>query len=389
MLSEEEILNTTVVHILSDIYDSDKVTFVKSLSSIINTSNSKNVVILPNSVLSGNLRRNGSEVIRLNSDAKNKRALLAEIKTAIKSKVPGGSNTIIHNHEYQFSKEIQYVCKQMNIHSTHTLFTKPKPETFLNTLLGRSKYFSNNFDVCTISEELETYCLQNYRAFISTISVIPVELAISNNPVPHERIIALAKSWGILDQPSIILLTQEFYGNRLWETHVIELGKILETFQEEQSVQLIILDNNKENLLREKFQETLTSMNLLRFVNPVSECSDFEAALSIASLYLDLSPFPPESSSILQKCAENGRLCIAWKHGANIEVFSDRSIENLVEPFNFTIFAQKIREFLLFSKENTKSRDENFKRSVREKYARGAVESALFKFYNKALAKKA
>ena len=33
MLSEEEILNTTVVHILSDIYDSDKVTFVKSLSS--------------------------------------------------------------------------------------------------------------------------------------------------------------------------------------------------------------------------------------------------------------------------------------------------------------------------------------------------------------------
>ena len=104
MLSEEEILNTTVVHVLSDIYDSDKVTFVKSLSSIINTSNSKNVVILPNSVLSGNLRRNGSEVITLNSDVKNKRAFLAEIKTAIKSKVPGGSNTIIHNHEYQFSK---------------------------------------------------------------------------------------------------------------------------------------------------------------------------------------------------------------------------------------------------------------------------------------------
>ena len=118
MLSEDEILNTTVVHVLSDIYDSDKVTFVKSLSSIINTSNSKNVVILPNSVLSSNLRRNGSEVITLSSDVKNKRALLADIKTAIKSKVPAGSNTIIHNHEYQFSKEIQYskgVLKESNI----------------------------------------------------------------------------------------------------------------------------------------------------------------------------------------------------------------------------------------------------------------------------------
>ncbi len=102
--------------------------------------------------------------------------------------------------------------------------------------------------------------------------------------------------------------------------------------------------------MRDKFHETITRLGLLNFINPVRECTDFEAAVSVASLYLDLSPYPPENSTILQKCAEQGRLCIAWKHGANIEAFPETLSGNLVEPFNFTVFAQKIREFCFFRK---------------------------------------
>ena len=123
-------------------------------------------------------------------------------------------------------------------------------------------------------------------------------------------------------------------------------------------------------------------------INPVRECPDFEAAVSIASLYLDLSPSPPENSIILQRCAEQGRLCIAWKHGANIEAFPKALEDNLIEPFNFTVFAQKIREFLFIGKERAKFLEDEGKKYVREKYSYQAVESALFELYNKTLDKR-
>ena len=62
MLSSEKQNNLSVIHVLSDIYDSDKVNFIKSISDIIVEAGFSNTVILPNSVLAGNLKRNGSEV---------------------------------------------------------------------------------------------------------------------------------------------------------------------------------------------------------------------------------------------------------------------------------------------------------------------------------------
>lgn len=387
MLSNIEQKNFKIIHILSDIYDSDKVDFVKSISEILSAADFENSIILPKSVLAGNLKRSGSETIILKMEIRNKKGLLNEIKTIIKKHSRQSSNLLVHNHESGISKEIQDFCKKNNIHSAHSIFSKPKGETLIRKALGRSSLFVKEMNISTTSEELKKYLLRNYTTFISSISVVPVEISDSNVPVPHERIIALAKSWGILDQPSLILLTQEFYGNKVWENHIFQLGKILENLKNEQSIQLVIQDSKKENPLREKFQENLIQKGLLTFVNPVRESSDFEAAVSIASIFLDLSPDPPETSLVLQRCAQQGKLCIAWKHGANIEAFSDKLSESLVEPFNFTIFAQKIRKFLLQGKEQTKVLEEKNQKHVQEKYTRKAVELALFDFYNKTLDK--
>ena len=388
MLSQKEQKNPQVIHILSDIYDSDKVNFVKSISNMIINSGFGNTVMLPKSVLAGSLKRSGSEIIALQADAKNKKSLLAEIKSVMPSSNDPKVRILIHNHEFELSKEIQAICKKNKFYQCNTFFSKPEKETFSRRILGKSKFLYNGINISTISNELRGYFLQNYSPLIENISVVPQELTISKGPVPHERIISLATSWGILDQPSLILLTTEFYGNKIWENHVIELGKTLKNFPADQSVQLVILDGKKENLMRDKFQETITHLGLLNFINPVRECTDFEAAVSIASLYLDLSPSPTENSTILQKCAEQGRLCIAWKHGANIEAFPESLSGNLVEPFNFTVFAQKIREFLLFENNKSKIMEEDAKTYVREKYSCQAVESALFDLYNKTLAKR-
>ncbi len=385
MLSLKDQQKPKVIHILSDIYDSDKVNFVKSASNIILNSGFDNTVILPNSVLAGSLKRTGSKIIELKTDFSNKKSLLTEINAAILTGYTPSSKTIIHNHETDFAKEVQIICKRRNMYDSHTFFTKLKKDAFSKRIFGHSKFFNKGINISTTSNELRNYFLQNYDPLIENISVVPMELILSNGSVPHERIISLATSWGILDQPSLILLTQEFYGNKLWEKHIIELGEILRNLTNEQSIQLVIMDNKKENILRDNFQETLTKLNLLNFINPVRECPDFEAAVSIASLYLDLSPNPPENSTILQRCAEHGRLCIAWKHGANIEAFPKALEENLIEPFNFTVFVQKIREFLFFRSERAKFLEDEGKKYVREKYSYQAVESALFELYNKTL----
>ena len=385
MLSSEQQNNLRVVQILSDIYDSDKVNFVKSISDIIVEAGFANTVILPNSILAGNLRRNGSEIKLLDIKSKNTKTRLSEIAAHIDGVDSKHNRVLVHNHEIKLSKEIQKMCRKRNIHNSHSIFSKPKKENIFAKVLGSSSTFSRGLNVATVSYELKKYFAETYPPLISTLSVVPIELPNSVGKVPHERMIALATSWGILDQPSLILLTKEFYGNKKWEKNVLELGKALQNFQQEQSVQLIILDSRKENLLRDKFQESIASQELLNFINPVKDCSDFEAAVSIASIYLDLSPEPPETSSILQKCAEQGRLCIAWRHGANVEAFSQSNSNNLVEPFNFTLYMQKIREFLLFSKEKTKCIEGKNQKYVREKYNRNAVKLALFDFYNKTL----
>ena len=86
MLSQKEQKNPQVIHILSDIYDSDKVNFVKSISNMIIVSGFGNTVILPKSVLAGSLKRSGSEIIPLQADAKNKKSLLARGVTRVEGK---------------------------------------------------------------------------------------------------------------------------------------------------------------------------------------------------------------------------------------------------------------------------------------------------------------
>ena len=71
-----------------------------------------------------------------------------------------------------------------------------------------------------------------------------------------------------------------------------------------------------------------------------------------------------------------------------LEAFPKSLSSNLVEPFNFTIYTQKIREFLLFSEEKTKYIERESQKYVREKYSRDAVRLALFDFYNKILGDK-
>ena len=112
MLSQKEQKNPQVIHILSDIYDSDKVNFVKSISNMIINSGFGNTVILPKSVLAGSLKRSGSEIIPLQADAKNKKSLLAEIKSVIPSSNDPKVRILIHNHEFELSKEIQTICKK-------------------------------------------------------------------------------------------------------------------------------------------------------------------------------------------------------------------------------------------------------------------------------------
>ena len=387
MIPSEKQNNLCVIHILSDIYDSDKVNFIKSISDIIVEAGFSNTVILPDSVLAGNLKRNGSQVEVFDKKVRNTRFMLSEIVSKIDSIDLNRNKVLVHNHELKLSKEIQKICHQRNIHNSHSVFSKPQEENFLSKIMGKSKKFYKGLNVAIVSYELKKYFTETYAPLISDLSVVPIELIRSDGSVPHERIISLAKSWGILDQPSLILLTQEFYGNKKWEKNVLEIGNALQKFQQEKSVQLIVLDSKKENPLRDKFQESIAKMKLLNFINPVKDCTDFEAAVSIASLYLDLSPEPPETSSILRKSAEQGILCIAWRHGANVEEFPQSLSGNLIEPFNFTIYTQKIREFLLLSEDKARYIESENQKYVREKYGRDSVKLALFDFYNKILGK--
>ena len=154
MLSQKEQKNPQVIHILSDIYDSDKVNFVKSISNMIINSGFGNTVILPKSVLAGNLKRSGSEIIPLQADAKNKKSLLAEIKSVMPSSNDPKVRILIHNHEFELSKEIQAICKKNGFYQCNTFFSKPEKETFSRRILGKSKFLYNGINISTISNEL-------------------------------------------------------------------------------------------------------------------------------------------------------------------------------------------------------------------------------------------
>ncbi|MFL2800509.1 MAG: glycosyltransferase [Paracoccaceae bacterium] len=346
-----------ILQLLSSLNDDISIRAVAAHSKVLKNNNWNSYVFAPLGRELSYFKRWGAEIAYQHHSPKDivySKATIKELCNLVSSK----SINSIHVYDlagYKAALQVQKTCSIKIIMS----LLQSTPEQGVLGKLNRTIFGEFLPQVSTLVPSKTAYkeLLTKYsRKGIELLHVpIPVDFTVyDEKKISQERTISLATQWGMLEKPRHIIFAKPYFHSKKWQNQIIKLSVDLEKLPEAIKPYIVIWKNakNKGQLsdFEEKYFKNRTSVLCL-----MDELTDFEAALKLTTIYLELNPQKDYYSLDTLNALAMGNAVVCWESEANKELLPNEYHKYL--PANG---ATKTLEQILTDLLKMKSKDRDF-----------------------------
>ena len=236
--------------------------------------------------------------------------------------------------------------------------------------------------IIAISDYIAAHIKDSYGVDPRRICVIPRGInmdAFAPEAVTSERREALRRAWGVKDGVPLVLLPARLSPIK-GQALVIEAMALLSNTGSAQAV--IVGDDQGRVGYRQALMDLIAARGLRDRVFLVGPCADMPAALDLAALVVVPSKVPEGFGRVPVEAMAMGKLVLASSLGATGETVRDGETGWLLPPENPEKWAEVMARALVLPPEERRTRGEDARRYVKERFSRRQMVDATLAVYD-------
>ncbi|MCI4665666.1 MAG: glycosyltransferase family 4 protein [Neomegalonema sp.] len=207
--------------------------------------------------------------------------------------------------------------------------------------------------VIAISDFVAKLIVERHHVAPETITTIPrgADLsAFSDDRVSDARVIALARAWGVVDDPRPVLLLPGRLTRWKGQTLFVEaLGILRSRLGTDKFLAIIVGGEDKKGRFLAELNTQIAQLGLHDAVRMVGHCDDMPAAFKLASVAVSASLEPEAFGRVAVEAQAMGAPVVAAAHGGAMETVIDQRTGRHFEPGSASSLASALEEMLLLS----------------------------------------